>query len=222
MGTGTVTNVKKCAVFVGGDRIGETTLDRDSLAGSFVIAADIGFVYVQELGVKPDLIIGDFDSAQMPEADCEVYPVRKDDTDMILAVRWALEHGYRTFEFYGVLGGKRLDMTVASFQTLRFLRVRGARGMLLGDGWNITVFDHGTLRFPPEARGTLSVFCAGPPCTGVTLRGLRYTMDDGVITGAFPIGVSNAFIGEQAEITVKKGMLYVLWQGDVRPEEVSF
>lgn len=193
-------------------------------AGDWLIAADAGYTTLTEAGLTPDLVIGDFDTLGAPPQHPNVIthdPV-KDDTDMILAVRWALEHGYRTFEFYGVLGGKRLDMTVASFQTLRFLRVRGARGMLLGDGWNITVFDHGTLRFPPEARGTLSVFCAGPPCTGVTLRGLRYTMDDGVITGAFPIGVSNAFIGEQAEITVKKGMLYVLWQGDVRPEEVSF
>lgn len=192
--------------------------------GDVLIAADAGYTTLTEAGLTPDLVIGDFDTLGAPPEHPNVIthdPV-KDDTDMILAVRWALEHGYRTFEFYGVLGGKRLDLTVASFQTLRFLRMRGARGLLLGDGWNITVFDHGTLRFPPEARGTLSVFCAGSPCTGVTLRGLKYTMDDGVITGAFPIGVSNAFIGEQAEITVKKGMLYVLWQGDVRPEEEPF
>ena len=192
--------------------------------GDYLVAADAGYTTLLEAGLTPDLVIGDFDTLGAPPEHPNVIthdPV-KDDTDMLLAVRWALEHGYRTFEFYGVLGGKRLDLTVASFQTLRFLRMRGARGMLLGDGWNITVFDHGTLRFPPEARGTLSVFCAGSQCTGVTLHGLKYTMEGGVITGAFPIGVSNAFVGEQSEITVKKGMLYVLWQGDVRPEEVSF
>ena len=192
--------------------------------GDFLIAADAGYTRLQEAGLTPDLVIEDFDTLGAPPEHPHVIthdPV-KDDTDMILAIRWALEQGYRVFEFYGVLGGKRLDLTVASFQTLCFLRMRGARGLLVGEDWNVTVLEYGTLRFPQEARGTLSVFCAGSPCTGVTLRGLRYTMDDGVITGAFPIGVSNAFIGEMAEISVKKGMLYVLWQGDVRPEEEPF
>lgn len=192
--------------------------------GDFLIAADAGYTALTEAGLTPDLVIGDFDTLGAPPEHPNVIthdPV-KDDTDMILAVRWALERGYREFEFYGVLGGKRLDLTVASFQTLRFLRMRGARGTLVGEGWTVTVFDHGTLRFPPQARGTLSVFCAGSPCTGVTLRGLRYTMRDGTLTGAYPMGVSNAFIGEPAEISVKKGMLYVLWQGDVRPEEEPF
>ena len=192
--------------------------------GDFLIAADAGYTALTEAGLTPDLVIGDFDTLGAPPEHPNVIthdPV-KDDTDMILAVRWALERGYREFEFYGVLGGKRLDLTVASFQTLRFLRMRGARGTLVGEGWTVTVLDHGTLRFPPQARGTLSVFCAGSPCTGVTLRGLRYTMRDGTLTGAYPMGVSNAFIGEPAEISVKKGMLYVLWQGDVRPEEEPF
>lgn len=192
--------------------------------GDFLIAADAGYTALTEAGLTPDLVIGDFDTLGAPPEHPNVIthdPV-KDDTDMILAVRWALERGYREFEFYGVLGGKRLDLTVASFQTLRFLRMRGARGTLVGEGWTVTVFDHGTLRFPPQARGTLSVFCAGSPCTGVTLRGLRYTMRDGTLTGAYPMGVSNAFIGKPAEISVKKGMLYVLWQDNVRPEEEPF
>ncbi|MBQ9045721.1 MAG: thiamine diphosphokinase [Oscillospiraceae bacterium] len=191
--------------------------------GDYLIAADAGYTALRDAGLTPDLVIGDFDSLGAAPEHPHVLshdPV-KDDTDTILAIRWALERGYRTFELYGVLGGRRLDLTVASFQTLRLLRMRGASGTLVGEGWNVTVLDHAALRFPPEAAGTLSVFCAGAPCTGVTLRGLKYTMDDGVITGAFPIGVSNAFTGRAAEISVKKGMLYVLWQGDVRPEEVS-
>lgn len=191
--------------------------------GDYLIAADAGYTALRDAGLTPDLVIGDFDSLGAAPEHPHVLahdPV-KDDTDTILAIRWALERGYRTFELYGVLGGRRLDLTVASFQTLRLLRMRGASGTLVGEGWNVTVLDHGVLHFPPEAAGTLSIFCAGAPCTGVTLLGLKYTMDDGVITGAFPIGVSNAFTGQSAEISVKKGMLYVLWQGDVRPEEVA-
>ena len=192
--------------------------------GDLLIAADAGYAALRDAGLTPDLVIGDFDSlGAAPEHPNVIsHSPIKDDTDLILAARWAHERGYRAFEIYGALGGKRLDMTVASFQTLCFLRMHGARGTLVGDGWNVTVADSGTLRFPPEASGTLSVFCAGSPCTGVTLRGLAYCMEDGVLTGFYPKGVSNAFTGEPAEITVKKGMLYVLWQGDVRPEEEPF
>lgn len=189
--------------------------------GDFLIAADAGYTVLQEAGLAPDLVMGDFDSLGAPPELPNVIthsPV-KDDTDTILAIRWALERGYRRFVLYGVLGGRRLDLTVASFQTLRFLSEHGARGTLVGDGWNVTLLENGTLRFPRTAKGALSVFCAGADCSGVTLRGLRYRMEDGVVTGTFPIGVSNAFIGERAEISVQKGQLYVLWQDDVCPEE---
>ena len=191
-------------------------------AGDLLIAADAGITALTAAGVTPDLVIGDFDSLGAPPEHPNVIthsPI-KDDTDTILAIRYALSRGYRRFELYGALGGKRLDLTVASFQTLLFLRSHGARGMLIGDGWNVTVLDAGTLRFPPGTEGRLAVFCAGEPCTGVTIRGARYAMTDGEITTAFPIGVSNALLGQSAEITVKNGMLYVLWQGDARPEEV--
>lgn len=192
--------------------------------GDYLIAADAGYTALAAAGVTPDLVIGDYDSLGAPPKHPNVIshtPI-KDDTDTMLAVRWALEQGFRRFALYGVLGGRRLDMTVASFQTLRFLAAHGARGMLVGDGWKVVLLENGMLRFGASAKGTLSVFCAGEPAEGVTLRGLRYTMENGTVTGAFPIGVSNAFVGEPAEISVKNGMLYVLWQDDVCPEEVLF
>ena len=192
--------------------------------GDILIAADAGYTALREAGLTPDLVIGDFDTLGAPPDHPNVIthsPI-KDDTDLILVVRWATERGYRRFEIYGALGGPRLDMTVASFQTLQMLRSRGARALLVGDGWNVTLLQGGTLRFPPEARGTLSVFCAGAPCDGVTIRGLKYSLEDGSLSGLFPMGVSNAFTGREAEISVRNGMLYVLWQGDVRPEEVPF
>ena len=191
--------------------------------GDILIAADAGYAALKTAGLAPDLVIGDFDSLGAPPDYPNVIthtPV-KDDTDTLLAIRWAMERGFRRFEIFGALGGKRLDLTVASFQTLRFLRQQGALGMLVGDGWNVMLLEHAMLRFPETAQGRFAVFCAGAPCSGVTLRGLQYTMEDGTITGDFPIGVSNAFIGKAAEIAVQEGMLYVLWQGDARPKEVT-
>lgn len=189
----------------------------------FLIAADGGYASLEAAGIRPDLVIGDFDSlGHVPEhPNVLTHSPIKDDTDLILALRWALERGWKRFELYGALGGGRLDQTVASFQTLLWLRAREARAVLVGDGWNVTVIENGCLRFPPEAKGRLAVFCAGPPCAGVTLRGLKYTLEDSVLTGSYPMGVSNEFIGETAEISVRNGTLYVLWQDAARPEEVA-
>ena len=143
----------------------------------------------------------------------------KDDTDLLLAIRWAMERGWRRFVIYGALGGARLDQTVASFQTLRFLAEHGARGRLVGDGWNVTLLQNAALRFPPAASGWLSLFVSGDAARGVTLRGLKYELTGAALTCGLPLGVSNEFLGREALVRVEDGALFVLWQGDVLPEE---
>jgi thiamine pyrophosphokinase len=137
--------------------------------------------------------------------------VEKDDTDAMLAAREGLRRGCKEFYFYGSLDGKRLDHTVANFQTLQFLADHGAAGYLIGNDYLVTVVKNGSLRFPAGAEGVLSVFCLGPDATGVTLKGLHYPLEDGTLTAGFPLGVSNHFVGNDGEISVKNGSLLVLW-----------
>ena len=189
--------------------------------GDFLIAADKGYETLRAAGIAPDLIIGDFDSlGYTPEgANVLSHSPIKDDTDLLLAIRWAMERGWRRFVIYGALGGRRLDQTVASFQTLRFLADHGAAGRLVGDGWNVTLLQNAALRFPASASGWLSLFVSGEEARGVTLRGLKYELTDAALTCGMPLGVSNEFLGCEARIAVADGALFVLWQGDVLPEE---
>ena len=177
----------------------------------FVIAADGGLTHTQALGITPHGILGDFDSLGFVPQGSNVFPVEKDDTDAMLAVRKGLELGYREFLLYGSLDGPRLDHTVANFQTLQFLVDRGAYGYLVGREYLVTVVKNGKLSFPAGCTGTVSVFCMGPDAHGVTLRGLYYPLENGTLTAGFPLGVSNHFTGEAAEIAVEQGSLLVLW-----------
>lgn len=189
--------------------------------GDFLIAADRGYDALRRAGIAPDLIMGDFDSlGYTPEGE-NVLPHSpiKDDTDLLLAIRWAMERGWRRFVIYGALGGNRLDQTVASFQTLRFLADHGAKGRLVGDGWNVALLQNAALRFPSTASGWLSLFVSGEEARGVTLRGLKYELTDAALTCGMPLGVSNEFLGCEARIAVADGALFVLWQGEVLPEE---
>ena len=176
-----------------------------------IIAADGGFVHTQKLGITPDIILGDFDSLGYTPDRANVFPVEKDDTDAMLAVRRGLQLGYRKFVLYGSLDGPRLDHTVANFQTLQFLADRDAAGYLVGSGQLVTVVKNGSLTFPAGMEGTISVFCMGKDAEGVTLEGLYYPLENGTLTAGFPLGVSNHFTGAEAAITVRNGSLLVVW-----------
>ena len=177
----------------------------------YLLAADGGLRHLEKLGLKPNGIIGDFDSLGFVPEGAEVFPVEKDDTDAMLAARKGLELGYRDFLFYGSLDGPRLDHTVANFQTLQFLADRGATGCLVGRDYIVTVLKEGMLSFPADWTGILSVFCMGADAEGVTIRGARYELEKGTLTAGFPLGVSNHFVGKEASVGVEKGSLLLLW-----------
>ena len=177
----------------------------------YILAADGGLRHLEKLGMKPNGIIGDFDSLGYVPEGAEVFPVEKDDTDAMLAARKGLELGFRHFLFYGSLDGPRLDHTVANFQTLQFLADRGATGYLVGNGYTVTVLKEGSLSFPANCEGILSVFCLGRDAEGVTIRGAKYTLENGSLSAGFPLAVSNHFVGKTVEISVKTGSLLILW-----------
>ena len=155
-----------------------------------VIAADGGLRYTQALGVHPQAIIGDFDSLHYVPQGAEVFPVEKDDTDSMLAVKLGLARGYKRFLLYGAMDGERLDHTVANYQLLSFLADREARGILVGQQFCATVVKNGGLAFPGGKEGDISVFCMGKDAQGVNIRGLYYTLENGrlALTGrGFPV-----------------------------------
>ena len=185
--------------------------------GDAVIAADAGILHLERLGVKPDLVLGDFDSlGRVPELpDVEVSPVRKDDTDSMLAARRALDIGGERLMFFGCLGGKRLDHTLANIQALAWCAGRGAEAYLVGEGCCLAALPGGrSLSFDERYRGDFSVFCLGEDAEGVTERGLSYSLEDGALTARFPLGVSNSFTGEAAYVSVRSGTLIIYWQDD--------
>ena len=198
----------KCVIFCAG---GFETLAEDLGAEDYVIAADGGLRHTQALGIVPQAVLGDFDSLGYVPEDAQVYPVEKDDTDSVLAVRKGLEQGCRRFVLYGALDGPRLDHTVANLQTLLYLAEHGARGYLVGKHHIVTALRNETVVFPAGCTGIFSLFCFGETARGVTLTGLKYPLEDGSLESGFPLGVSNHFTGEPAEVSVKDGSLLILW-----------
>lgn len=197
-----------CIIFCAGNF---THLAEPIRSDDLLIAADGGLAHLEKLGLAPHVILGDFDSLGYVPAQARVFPVEKDDTDAMLAVRHGLKTGCDRFLLYGSLDGPRLDHTIANFQTLQFLADRGATGYLIGNDYMATVLKNGTLHFPASSQGVLSVFCLGADAEGVSLSGFQYGLCDGTLSAGHPLGVSNHFTGCPAQITVKSGSLLVLW-----------
>ena len=199
--------MEKCVIFCAG----QFDTPAQPIENACIIAADGGLRHTQALGLTPDVVLGDFDSLGYTPEGANVFPVEKDDTDAMLAVRKGLELGCKEFLLYGGLDGKRLDHAIANFQTLQFLTDRGARGYLIGLDYIVTVISGETVCFSADAEGILSLFCMGADATGITIEGLQYPLTDGTLTSGFPLGVSNHFMGCDARITVKNGSLLCIW-----------
>jgi thiamine pyrophosphokinase len=188
-----------------------TARDFSPKNGDFVIAADAGYLALVKLGVRPGLLVGDFDSlSDRPEGiPLRIFPVDKDDTDMGIAIAEGWARGYRDFTLYGADGG-RADHTLANLQLLGGLSRRSALARMVCPRYDVFALTRGTLLLPERPAGTLvSVFCHGARARGVTLNGLKFPLDQATLTCDRPLGVSNEYVGGKASVTVGRGTLLI-------------
>ncbi len=181
----------------------------------YVIAADKGLDNLKKIGIKPDVIIGDFDSLGFVPSGENIkrLPVEKDDTDVGFAVNYAFELGYKEFVIYGAIGGL-LDHTVANLQLSAYISGKGGKSVFVGDNVFVTSITNDTLKIS-NGKGRLSVFALSDKAEGVFLSGLKYPLENAVIENTFPIGVSNEFTDKSAKITVKNGTLLIVSQSRI-------
>ena len=210
-----VTVPKDAVCFIVGAGTMDPELRLSLRPDDLLIAADGGFRMVERMGIAPHLVIGDFDSlGGRPEhPNTVVLPTVKDETDMCAAIKLGRERGYTRFALYGGTGG-RLAHTLANLQLLDGLAREDCRGFLVGEGTVATAVHNSELNFPAHMSGYLSVFCTSGRAEGVTLSGLKYELSDETLTGSFPLGVSNEFVGVPARVAVADGSLLALWRGD--------
>ena len=187
----------------------------------YVICADGGLRNKHIFSRSPDLIVGDFDSlGEIPEAEnTEVYPPEKDDTDMLIAIKKGLQKGYKTFVILGALGGERADHSIANIQNLAYICENGGIGFILHKDTVFTAIKDTELKFSKNCKGYISVFSLRDESKGVYLKNLKYELDGQSLFSSNPMGVSNEFIGEEASIGVRNGILLVTFNGGIEDVE---
>ena len=209
-------------VIAGGADIGDYPRIRSYLRDDdFIIYCDCGLKHADRLGRKPSLIVGDFDSYDDPHSDTEtiVLPVAKDDTDTVYAVREGIRRGYTDFLLIGVFGG-RMDHTLANVCILFDLDSRGCTALAVDDYSEFSVIssecDAAGTKIPGRALVEdhypfFSLLSLTGTARGVTIRGVKFPLENGEITSEYQYAVSNEVLpGETAEITVEDGRLLLI------------
>ena len=182
----------------------------------FIIACDAGYRNCAPLGRRPNIIVGDFDTAPCPEKqddDIIVLPHVKDDTDTEYAAKLASEKGFDEVLLLGGLGGRRVEHTLANLCTGLGLEQRGIRAALQDEHSRITFVLPGESRcYPKEEFFYFSAFPMEGRAEGVYEKGSFYELEDAVLTAGYPLGVSNEYAEGSSCITVstRKGALVVV------------
>ena len=180
-------------------------------ASHLIICADGGLKHLEKKGIVPHVIMGDFDSlGYVPKGEnIFVFPSEKDDSDVCMAIKYGFEKGYKSFVIYGGFGG-RFDHTFGNIQLLSYIAERGGRGWIFGDKTAITAIKDGEISV--SGKGYISVFSLSEKCFGVTIKNLKYTLENAELTNTFPLGLSNEFLPNEtsAFLRVEKGTLLLI------------
>ncbi|HEX5939598.1 MAG TPA: thiamine diphosphokinase [Dehalococcoidia bacterium] len=184
-----------------------------------VIAANGGGARLLQLGVTPQLLVGDFDSLtdavreQLEKAGTEFvqHPPVKDKTDSHLALEVALARGATEIDMLGLFGGDRLDHAIANSLLLAKPEFREKRIRIV-DGVNEARLCQRELSLKGRPGDYVTLIALTDEVTGIQTEGLRYDVPDGRLTFGDSLGVSNELTGEAATVRQTSGVLLVVHQ----------
>lgn len=183
--------------------------------GDLLIAADGGARHCLNLGLIPDILIGDFDSlnqdelATLQSTGVQVirHPAKKDYTDLELAVRHAVSLGFTEIQVIGALGA-RWDQTIANIFLPANNDLSGIRMRMIDGNQEVTLMrDEDQLTVHGKAGDILSLIPLGGDALGVTTQGLEYALNRETLYFGATRGISNVLLNQTAKIHLRAGYL---------------
>ena len=212
---------KSCLIISGG----EYHIPDEWKAGyDLVIACDRGYEYARRAGIRPDVILGDYDSAgSRPDEDAApvilTYISDKDDTDTMLAVKYALERDIRNIDICCGLGG-RLDHTYGNIMSGSLAAEHGCVTRIYGSDTRILIFRNTGVQIPRMEGWSLSCFSISNVTSGITMKGTKFEVEDVELSNATTLGNSNNWASDMADISCREGTMMVICSKLSRGEHI--
>ncbi len=207
---------RRCVIVAAGE-IGNYKRARAFLhEEDFFIFCDGGLSHAGGLCVKPDVVVGDFDSCDANDLEwwkerSEIIqlPREKDDTDTLFAVKLAVERGYCDFVLLGAMGG-RFDHALGNISILLYLNGLGKKAALIDDYSVMQIVGNEPL-YIEDACSYFSVLTVAGDVSGVTIKNAKYPLENARLTCDFQLGISNEVLpGKVAEVSVENGRVLVV------------
>ncbi|NPV86665.1 MAG: thiamine diphosphokinase [Anaerolineae bacterium] len=204
---------QRAVLFVNGNLVCPDRVRSMLCTDDFLVAVDGGLRHLVTLGLKPHLLIGDFDSVA-PDALMHLesagvmlkrHPVEKDETDLELALQYVVAEGYREVLIVAALGG-RLDQILGNVFLLMSPSLEGCRVRLV-DGHEEVFLIRACETIYGRAGDVVSLLPLQGVAEGVTTEGLQYPLRQETLHPARTRGISNVMLGERAVISLRKGLL---------------
>lgn len=202
------------AIIIANGQIRDSDFYRSLIAPTdLAICADGGVNNALALGLQPKVVIGDLDSfdenlrSRLEKRHCQfiVYPARKDETDLELAIKYAAEQGAQEILILGALGD-RLDHTLANVLLLALPELRPVKVKIL-DGRQEVFLIRNEVLIEGQVGDTLSLLPLTEEVTGIYTQGLEYPLENGTLYLGPTLGVSNTLTAPQARVRIGQGLL---------------
>ncbi|RJQ39623.1 MAG: thiamine diphosphokinase [Nitrospiraceae bacterium] len=210
----------KAVIICNGEIKDYTYYEKYFNGAGLIVSVDGGAAHARRLGVKPHVLIGDFDSITREDFEyfrnlgvkIEEFPAEKDMTDTEIAVDFAAEKGCKEAVVIGGLG-TRIDHSLSNVFLLKKMLDRGIKGIIVNEYNEVTIIND-RIWLTRERDIKITLLPLSEKVVGVTTKGLYYPLHNATIELGMTWGVSNEFTDEVAEVSVKSGLLLVIKSRD--------
>ncbi|HEV3486918.1 MAG TPA: thiamine diphosphokinase [Vicinamibacterales bacterium] len=202
-------------------RVGRALRDTLRAGSPLVVAADGGALKAEQLGLRPDIVVGDGDSLPPDRAsrlrgdgiEVRVHAVDKDESDTELAIREALLRGATSIVLTAALRGSRVEHSLANILLLTMPELDGVDAALVDGPSTVRVMGvsgPATLHITGARGDYVSLLALSERVEGVATSGLRFPLRDETLTQGPARGLSNELLETEASVTTRAGRLAVI------------
>ena len=214
--------MSRCACIITGGTLSSAFLSEylDNHTDRMIIVVDGALEVTHRLGIKPDYIVGDFDTVNqelLTFYDKEIilrHPPEKDQTDTELAIETAMKEGCKELVFFGATGS-RLDHSLGNIFLLESLLKQGISAEIINENNRLYLKNQSFTLYRNSTRGDfLSLLPLSETVEKVTLTGFKYPVEQLTFYRERTLGISNEITEEEARVEFSGGTFIVVESRD--------
>lgn len=188
-----------------------------------IIAVDNGLKILNQVGERPNHIVGDFDTVNKEILELYVNDTSiaihkfnpiKDNTDTDIAIRLAVELMSDEIIIVGAIGS-RIDHVLGNIQVLKYALDNNVKCKIIDENNEIELINKMTILNKKDIdKKYISLIPLTEKVENINLKGFKYELENGVLTIGSSLGISNEIIEEQAIIQFDNGILIMIFSKD--------